>query len=181
MAEEIGSRPLAVDGLATEAQPPAPAPAPELEKQVLLILVGLPGSSKSTFANALAGSSREPNWNQNSSVTTHTTRCVSRRQWTRVSQDEAPSRRRQECERQVIEALRRGENVVVDRVNFDPRYAPCPIILVATDLQSTSALHRFGRGCHPTPEDLRPHIGRLRSHPPSPPGRAALTPNNTRR
>lgn len=115
----------------------------EIEDQVLLILVGLPGSAKSTFSNALVAASSTAEWadiqtpeptdtNVGKSSVEGTERPaeawanvskskkLAMRRWTRVSQDEAPSRRRQECERQVVDALRRGDNVVVDRVNFDP-------------------------------------------------------------
>lgn len=101
-----------------------------LEPQVVLILVGLPGSAKSTFSNALVEASQTPEWTSSSSDSTSgsgpgsgpdsKSRLI-RRRWTRISQDEAPSRRRQECERQLVDSLRRGENVVIDRVNFDPR------------------------------------------------------------
>jgi hypothetical protein len=103
-----------------------------LEPQVVLILVGLPGSSKSTFSNALVGYSSSPLWNpppdeipDQSSLRAFETKPTSvvrgvKRKWTRVSQDEAPSRRRQEVEAGLRHALARGENVVVDRVNFDP-------------------------------------------------------------
>jgi tRNA uridine 5-carbamoylmethylation protein Kti12 len=114
MADDSGSIPPDTPLAGSQA-------ASELEQQILLILVGLPGSSKSTFSNALVISSLEPEWSQARPATAESKRSAVRRRWTRVSQDEAPSRRRQECERQVIDALQRGENVVVDRVNFDPR------------------------------------------------------------
>ena len=104
------------------------------EQQVVLVLVGLPGSAKSTFSNALIAASLTDQWGAvrasgSGSVDTPgldsidgTSRPFRQtRAWTRVSQDEAPSRRRQECERQVVDALGKGDNVVVDRVNFDPR------------------------------------------------------------
>jgi hypothetical protein len=118
---------------------------PDLEPQVMLILVGLPGSSKSTFSNALVEASQTDVWrelppchrseavskrSEPSDDTSRTTveRVDSpssrRRPWTRVSQDEAPSRRRQECEVATRTALARGDNVVIDRVNFDPACVP---------------------------------------------------------
>jgi hypothetical protein len=39
--------------------------------------------------------------------------------WVRASQDDAPNRRRQECEAMVRSGLRQGKDVVVDRVGFD--------------------------------------------------------------
>jgi predicted kinase len=72
----------------------------DTDPQTLLILVGLPGSGKSTFAHAL-----------------ETTQ--GGRKWTRASQDDSASKRRAEVEDTVRRALARGDNVVVDRVNFD--------------------------------------------------------------
>lgn len=63
---------------------------------ILLILVGLVGSGKSTLAQSL---------------TTQLT------DWTRVCQDDLGDRR--SCEARVQRALQQGQNVVVDRVNFD--------------------------------------------------------------
>lgn len=100
----------------------------DLEDQVVLILVGLPGSSKSTFSNALVNHSQSSTWSTSSRHAKHTESLEpertsrKRRLWSRVSQDEAPNRRRQECEAALREALYRGENVIVDRVNFDPSY-----------------------------------------------------------
>jgi len=42
--------------------------------------------------------------------------------WVRASQDDAPSKRRQECEAMVRSALGEGKDVIVDRVDFDPQY-----------------------------------------------------------
>jgi adenylylsulfate kinase-like enzyme len=75
--------------------PPSGAPA----KLTLLVLCGLPGSGKSTIAAAL---------------TSHATQ-----RWVRASQDDAPNRRRQECEAMVRQGLKEECNVVVDRVGFD--------------------------------------------------------------
>ncbi|WVR08107.1 hypothetical protein IAU60_005153 [Kwoniella sp. DSM 27419] len=95
-----------------------PSPAPSVvghgtePPQILLILVGLPGSGKTTFAEALVRST-EPG--QDAAA------CSRPRQqaWIRASQDDAPNRRRQECESRVRWGLREGYNVVVDRVGFD--------------------------------------------------------------
>jgi adenylate kinase family enzyme len=92
-------------GRANDADIDTPSAASS-EPQILLVLVGLPGSGKSTFAEALV------DWS-------HRTLGKHRR-WTRASQDEAPSKRRQECEGLVRSALERGDNVIVDRVDFDP-------------------------------------------------------------
>lgn len=77
------------------------------QPQTLLVLVGLPGSGKSTFANALVAASESPAWPPHA------------RRWVRASQDDAPSKRRQEVEGLVARALADGHNVVVDRVDFD--------------------------------------------------------------
>ena len=67
----------------------------------LLILVGMVGSGKTTLAEAMVKTG-----------------------WVRASQDDAPSKRRQECEEMVRGALREGKDVIVDRVDFDPQYVP---------------------------------------------------------
>lgn len=79
------------------------------EPQILLVLIGLPGSGKTTFAEALVRNSTPDDPDKPSSS----------RQWIRASQDDAPSRRRQECEARVRNGLRQGHNVIVDRVGFD--------------------------------------------------------------
>lgn len=61
----------------------------------LLLLTGLQGSGKSTFAAQLVEQG-----------------------WYRISQDELGSR--QACERTCISALLKGYNVIIDRCNFDP-------------------------------------------------------------
>lgn len=153
---------------------------PDLEPQVMLILVGLPGSSKSTFSNALVEASQTDVWrelppchrseavskrSEPSDDTSRTTveRVDSpssrRRPWTRVSQDEAPSRRRQECEVATRTALARGDNVVIDRVNFDPacvRRAQTPILYPlydsTTDTSGSERISSPSRGSrHPGP------------------------------
>ncbi|WOO84088.1 Transcription factor [Vanrija pseudolonga] len=82
-------------------------PSKGLEPQTLLVLVGLPGSGKSTLANALVAASESAAWPPTA------------RRWVRASQDDAPSKRRQEVEGLVARALADGHNVVVDRVDFD--------------------------------------------------------------
>lgn len=73
----------------------------DIQPQILLVLAGLPGVGKSTFAHALD-------------------QVRSQRKWIRASQDDSRSKRRQEVEDVVRAALVRGDNVVVDRVDFDP-------------------------------------------------------------
>ncbi|OXC68722.1 hypothetical protein AYX13_02646 [Cryptococcus neoformans] len=89
-----------------------------LERQVLLILVGLPGSGKTTFAEALVRASSmsiaPPEGTGKAQPS------VLRRPWIRASQDDAPSKKRQECESRVRWGLKNGYNVLVDRVGFDP-------------------------------------------------------------
>ncbi|WWC65761.1 uncharacterized protein I303_108383 [Kwoniella dejecticola CBS 10117] len=126
------------------------------DRQIVLILVGLPGSGKSTFASALLALSQAP------SNATETPR-----KWVRASQDDAPSRRRQECEYVVRKALEDGHNVVVDRVNFDPvqrshfinialSHQPPPGIFALTLRVSQETLEKRleYRPDHPTIPDL---------------------------
>ncbi|RSH93345.1 hypothetical protein EHS25_007701 [Saitozyma podzolica] len=86
-----------------------------LEDQVLLILVGLPGSGKTTFSEALL---KHHHVSIDSSALGPGA-SLSPRLWIRASQDDAPSRRRQEVEALVRRGLEEGCNVVVDRVGFD--------------------------------------------------------------
>lgn len=64
----------------------------------MLVLVGLPGSGKSTFATKLAATKPE---------------------WKRVNQDDLGSRRA--CEHAAKGHIAKGFNVVIDRSNFDPK------------------------------------------------------------
>jgi len=64
--------------------------------QKMLIMVGVPGSGKSTVANRLLS------MNQN---------------WIRVNQDEMKTRKA--CERVARESLKKGKSLIVDRCNFD--------------------------------------------------------------
>jgi predicted kinase len=73
------------------------APEPRAPRQVLLVLVGLPGSGKTTAALQMA------NWEPPGS-------------WVRVSQDQLRSRAR--CLRLAASALGAGSSVVVDRTNL---------------------------------------------------------------
>jgi predicted kinase len=74
------------------------APNPnKVTKQMVpqvLVMVGIPGSGKSTIANELVAMG-----------------------WERVNQDDLGSRR--VCETRMEDALKRGKSVVVDRCNFD--------------------------------------------------------------
>lgn len=79
-------------------------------------MIGLPGSGKTTFAEALVEST--------SSTTDGAIEGATTRRWLRASQDDAPSRRRQECEARVRNGLKQGYNVIVDRVGFDAVYVP---------------------------------------------------------
>jgi thymidylate kinase len=98
MSEPASSVPNLAGSLVSEVQLPQ-APGYPARRQRVLILVGLVGSGKTTFSQALASGSS---------------------QWVRASQDDAPSRRRQECEELARRALRDGKDVIVDRVDFDP-------------------------------------------------------------
>ena len=70
--------------------------------QLLVVLIGIPGSGKSTLANALLAASRAK---------------PTPRPWRRVSQDVLGSRGR--CINAAKRALEAGENVLIDRCNFD--------------------------------------------------------------
>ncbi|WRT69636.1 uncharacterized protein IL334_006625 [Kwoniella shivajii] len=129
------------------------------DPQILLILVGLPGSGKTTFSEALASQSREIT-NDHQQVEQKNQKV---RRWIRASQDEAPNRRRQECESRVKWGLDSGYNVVVDRVDFDPvqrshfisiadTYTPKPkiycLILIVSNITLEKRL--LNRPDHPT-------------------------------
>eukprot|EP01126_Amoeba_proteus_P008014 TRINITY_DN12935_c0_g1_i1.p1 TRINITY_DN12935_c0_g1~~TRINITY_DN12935_c0_g1_i1.p1 ORF type:complete len:321 (-),score=62.26 TRINITY_DN12935_c0_g1_i1:281-1243(-) len=66
-------------------------------KQKMLIMVGTPGSGKSTIANCLVDKSQK--------------------QWRRVNQDEMGTRKA--CELQAKQFFKKGYNLIVDRCNFD--------------------------------------------------------------
>lgn len=73
-------------------------PNPNREVKIMLpqvlIMVGVPGSGKSTIANQLVEMG-----------------------WERVNQDELGTRR--VCETRMESALQRGKSIVIDRCNFD--------------------------------------------------------------
>ncbi|WWC95772.1 hypothetical protein V866_002638 [Kwoniella sp. B9012] len=130
------------------------------DSPILLILIGLPGSGKTTFSEALVS---------------HSQSTGEYREWIRASQDDAPNRRRQECEAVVRQALQEGHNVVVDRVDFDPiqrshfiniAYSihPRPTIYALTLSVSQSTLERRleYRPDHPTIPDLETGLRVLR-------------------
>lgn len=83
----------ALDGPVAHQQLPA-ITADATVASEMIILVGLPGSGKSTIAKVLAG-----------------------KEYTRVNQDELGSRKM--CVKVAEAALKRGESVVIDRCNFD--------------------------------------------------------------
>lgn len=123
---------------------PAAASVPALahNPQIILILCGLPGSGKSSFSESLAAANLAAE-------------DVSTSPWIRASQDDAPSKKRQEVESMVRKALREGKNVVVDRVGFDSslvvtvicnsssaRVIPVVTLVHVTEMATTSwALH----------------------------------------
>jgi GTPase SAR1 family protein len=97
-----------VDLMAESLLPPSTT---QPQPQILLIFCGLPGSGKTLLSEALVRHSAPE------SAATQT-----KRKWVRASQDDAPARRRQQCEAVARQALAEGNNVVVDRVGFDPAY-----------------------------------------------------------
>ncbi|WWD20237.1 hypothetical protein CI109_104713 [Kwoniella shandongensis] len=196
----------------------------EFEAQVLLILVGLPGSGKTTFAESLVGASQRlyhqrrpddrraqpfgsgsgsnpnhdlrntnpplsdgvPGTIPNHALSTTvqddrrrpTPRPLRRRVWIRASQDEAPNRRRQECEARVRWGLREGYSVIVDRCGFDPvqrshfvnianstpPHIPRPLIycLILDVSPSTLETRLIVRPSHPTIPDAETGLRVLR-------------------
>lgn len=92
-AAALGALALPVDALSLQ-------PAQQLHlfgRQLLVVLVGMPGSGKSTFAEELISQHPE---------------C-----WRRISQDVLGSRQR--CIQRAKAALREGHHVLIDRCNFD--------------------------------------------------------------
>lgn len=69
-------------------------PPKQQPQRRVVLLIGLPGSGKSTVSNLI---------------------CSTSKQWFRVSQDELGSR--EECKKQMIKALKQNLNVLVDRCN----------------------------------------------------------------
>lgn len=65
-------------------------------RQVVVVLVGLPGTGKSHFSNCVVHGSRK---------------------WTRICQDVLRSRKK--CEQECAVALARGNNVIIDRTNVN--------------------------------------------------------------
>ncbi|KAK9765860.1 hypothetical protein K7432_005472 [Basidiobolus ranarum] len=120
------------------------------QKPKVLILVGAPGSGKSTFANSL---------------------CYYDKSWCRVNQDDMGDRRT--CERFTYEWLTEGKNVVIDRCNFDSaqrktwiriafEFDLCPeVIFFATSFQSCEVRVR-NREEHPTGVHGKEGLGILR-------------------
>jgi len=74
-----------------------PTPSNENFEQCLVLLVGLPGSGKSTFSRALEQAMPY--------------------KFVRINQDELKTRR--ECEARAKEVLSEGKSVIIDRCNFD--------------------------------------------------------------
>ncbi|EOD21371.1 hypothetical protein EMIHUDRAFT_439705 [Emiliania huxleyi CCMP1516] len=74
---------------------------------LLVVMVGMPGAGKSTFAELLLAHSCSADGGGSS-----------RERWSRISQDVLGSRK--QCIRAAREALRQRRHVLIDRCNFDP-------------------------------------------------------------
>jgi predicted kinase len=92
------------------------SPLPSLSEAPLLlvVLVGIPGSGKSTFSRALTTAATDPHV---ATALKSSSGSVQGRAWCRVSQDILGSRQR--CIRRAEAALGQGEHLLIDRCNFD--------------------------------------------------------------
>ncbi|RSH76990.1 uncharacterized protein EHS24_003929 [Apiotrichum porosum] len=125
-----------------------------IEPQTLLILVGLPGAGKTTFATALCALPPR----------------LGKRTWSRASQDDSPSKRRAEAEAAARAGLRRGDNVVVDRVDFDPDRQRAHFITLARDAN----VRVFCLVLSPPLATLRQRLSTRTGHPTLPDAQTAL-------
>lgn len=111
----------------------------EIYSQFMIILVGLPGSGKSHFAESLQSS--KPN------------------KFVRINQDQLKSR--QKCEQRCRQAIHQGKIPIIDRCNFDidqRRYflqiaheSNIPVDCIHFDYASKTCLNRcLNRGEHET-------------------------------
>ena len=93
----VGASSTALSAAPPQPSPSASPPASPASRPVLLVLVGYPGSGKSTFASEMANESPK--------------------MWVRVNQDVLGTRLK--CEQRCREAFGKGCHVVVDRTNYD--------------------------------------------------------------
>jgi predicted kinase len=125
----------------TSAPPhlPLPAPAAPPPHLVVLVLCGIPGSGKSTFALELEQ--------------------LRARQWRRINQDDLGTR--VACEEAARRALSEGVSVIIDRCNFDEAQRKTWIMLARSFRVECQALvfqvaprvcinRARARKCHPT-------------------------------
>ena len=129
-AAALGALALPVDALSLQ-------PAQQLHllgRQLLVVLVGMPGSGKSTFAEELISQHPE---------------C-----WRRISQDVLGSRQR--CIQRAKAELREGHHVLIDRCNFDESqrrsHTPRPPLRLQSPLVTHNPPPPFLDPMEPLPE-----------------------------
>ena len=120
---------------------------PAVAAQLLVVLVGIPGSGKSTFARQ---------------VIADTMATPSRAQWAYVGQPSSPtsaSGRRRKCIKEAERALGAGEHVLIDRCNIDEEQRAHWLglrgaqfthrVTVVFDVRKADAMERVLRGREP--------------------------------
>jgi len=116
---------LPLDSIAADVAAATTGPQASEVRPIVLVLVGLAGSGKSTFAASLLEQSSSPSTSAHLGPS-----------WEVVSQDALGSR--QKCEKAVADALAQGRSVVVDRTNLSASQRSTWVDLGAS----------FGAACH---------------------------------